>query len=70
MHAEANLLGILHPETKALVGSGGWANIIDKFSKAKRYCDAPFEIRANQSARVAMTGEWIGEFRNGVLRCN
>lgn len=66
MHAEANLLGILNPVTKAPIGSGGWANIIDKFSKAKAYCEAPFEIRAKGSARVAMPGEWIGESRNGV----
>jgi len=66
MHAEANILGILHPSTKAPVGSGGWTNIIDKFHKAKSYCDAPFEIRSRQSSRVAMKDEWIGEFRNGV----
>ena len=66
MHAEANLLGILNPVSGAPVGSGGWANIIDKYGKAKAYCDAPFEIRAKGSARVAMPGEWIGEFRNGV----
>jgi adenine-specific DNA methylase len=66
MHAEANLLGILHPTTKAPVGSGGWTNIIDKFFKAKSYCDEPFEIRSRQTTRVAMKDEWIGEFRNGV----
>jgi putative DNA methylase len=66
MHAEANLLGSVNPVTKAPIGSGGWANIIDKFSKAKAYCDAPFEIRAKGSLRVPMPGEWIGEFRNGL----
>ncbi len=66
VHAEANLLGILNSSTGAPVGSGGWANIIDKFDKAKRYCDAPFEIRARGSARIPMRDEWIGEFRNGV----
>ncbi len=66
IHAEANLLGIVNPVTRKAVGSGGWNNIIDKFEKAKRYCDAPFEIRANASARIAMSGEWIGQFRNGT----
>lgn len=66
IHAEANFLGIVNPVTRNAVGSGGWNNIIDKFEKAKRYCDAPFEIRANASSRILMPGEWIGEFRNGT----
>lgn len=66
IHAEANLLGIVHPLTGNAVGSGGWNNIIDKFEKAKRYCDAPFEIRARESTKVSMSGEWIGNFRNGT----
>jgi len=66
IHAEANFLGIVNPITGNAVGSGGWNNIIDKFEKAKRYCDAPFEIRANASTRIPMSGEWIGEFRNGT----
>ena len=66
VHAEANLLGIVNPSTGAPVGSGGWANVIDKFEKAKRYCDAPFEIRAGRKTRIPMSGEWIGEFRNGI----
>lgn len=66
IHAEANLLGIVHPVTGNAVGSGGWNNIIDKFERAKRYCDAPFEIRAKESRKVPMSGEWIGNFRNGT----
>ena len=66
IHAEANILGIVNPTTGNAVGSGGWNNIIDKFEKAKRYCDAPFEIRAKTSSKIAMSGEWIGEFRNGT----
>ena len=28
------------------VGSGGWTNIIEKYMRAKSYCDAPFEVTA------------------------
>jgi putative DNA methylase len=66
IHAEANFLGIVNPATRNAVGSGGWINIIDKFEKAKSYCDAPFEIRSKASTRVSLPGEWIGEFRNGI----
>ncbi len=66
VHAEANILGIINPITNAPVGSGGWVNIIDKFEKAKSYCDAPFEVKANEKKRIALSGEWIGEFRNGL----
>jgi adenine-specific DNA methylase len=66
VHAEANILGIINPITNAPVGSGGWANIIDKFEKAKSYCDAPFEIKAKEKKRIPLSGEWIGEFRNGL----
>lgn len=66
IHAEANIIGVVNPVTGKAVGSGGWNNIIDKFEKAKRYCEAPFEIRAKASERIAMSGEWIGEFRNGT----
>ena len=27
------------------VGSGGWSNIVAKYVKAKRYCEAPYEVR-------------------------
>jgi len=66
VHAEANLLGIVNPSTGVPVGSGGWINIIDKYQRAKAYCDAPFEVRAKSKARITMSDEWIGEFRNGI----
>nr|VFJ69190.1 MAG: Protein of unknown function (DUF1156) [Candidatus Kentron sp. FW] len=44
IQCESNLLGIINGGG-ANVGSGGWTNIIDKYTKAKRYCDAPFEVR-------------------------
>lgn len=49
------------------VGSGGWINIIDKYAKAKAYCDEPFEVqhRKGKKVRVPITGEWIGESRPG-----
>jgi putative DNA methylase len=43
VQCESNLLGI--PNGNGVnVGSGGWANIIEKYTKAKRYCSAPFEV--------------------------
>ncbi|MEI6787866.1 MAG: DNA methylase [bacterium] len=67
IHAESNLLGVLNPSSKMPVGSGGWHNIIEKYAKAKMYCEDPFEIRHKTSGKVVvpMTGEWIGESRNG-----
>ena len=69
VQCESNLLGI-SSRTGANVGSGGWTNIIDKFAKAKRYCAAPFEVRRNGSrnVQVPITGEWIGEQRDGRRR--
>ena len=69
VQCESNLLGITG-ENGANVGSGGWTNIIDKYVKAKRYCAAPFEVRRNGSRKVQVpiTGEWIGEQRNGRRR--
>jgi putative DNA methylase len=48
------------------VGSGGWSNIIEKYAKAKEYCDAPFEFRheGKRKARVDLSGEWIGDDPN------
>ena len=54
IHAEANFIGVVNPVTGKAVGSGGWNNIIDKFEKAKRYCEAPFEIRPKASERIAI----------------
>jgi hypothetical protein len=67
---ESNLLGIQNPATGVNVGSGGWSNIVEKFARAKRFCDEPFEIRYDGKTknRVAMPGEWIGDRRNGAGR--
>jgi putative DNA methylase len=70
IQCESNLLGIVDPNKSMCVGSGGWANIIEKFRKAKAYCDSPFEIR-HQGRRkeiVPIKGEWIGDNPNGKHR--
>lgn len=66
IQCESNLLGV-NGKTSA-VGSGGWLNIIDKFYKAKSYCNHPFEIRHDGSRRVQVPipSEWIGDRRNGT----
>ena len=67
VQCESNLLGIVDSRRRVCVGSGGWTNIIDKYWKAKRYCDSPFEIRHVGSSKkvVPVPGEWIGDKRNG-----
>jgi adenine-specific DNA methylase len=67
VECESNLLGIVN-EAGANVGSGGWTNIIDKYAKAKRYCDDPFEVqfRGGRKVQVPIRGEWIGEERPGA----
>jgi len=64
---ESNLLGIPNGRVGGSVGSGGWSNIIEKYFKAKAYCDAPFEFRheGKNKIRVDMNGEWIGDEPNG-----
>jgi phage FluMu protein Com len=83
VQCESNVLGMRNGHGRArqaatpAVGSGGWINIVDKYAKAKRWCDAPFEIRQNRGRKiqVPITGEWIGEQRDGgrcrsvSLRC-
>ncbi|MDL2207743.1 hypothetical protein LJB82_03365, partial [Desulfovibrio sp. OttesenSCG-928-M16] len=52
-------------------GSGGWLNIIEKYIKAKTYCDNPFEVRhsgtdkGGRKTTVPISGEWIGDAKNG-----
>jgi adenine-specific DNA methylase len=67
VECESNLLGIVN-DAGTNVGSGGWTNIIDKYAKAKRYCDAPFEVqhRGGRKVKVPVDGEWIGETRPGA----
>ncbi len=69
VQCESNLLGIVNG-SGGNVGSGGWSNIIDKFVKAKRYCEEPYEVRHTgpRKLRVAIDGERIGESLNGARR--
>jgi hypothetical protein len=69
VQCESNLLGITNGNGTN-VGSGGWTNIIDKYTKAKRYCDAPFEVQrqGSRNVQVPIEGEWIGEKLNGSRR--
>ncbi len=69
VQCESNLLGIVNG-SGSNVGSGGWSNIIDKFVRAKRYCEAPYEVRhfGSRKVRVPVEGEWIGGSANGTGR--
>ncbi len=76
VQCESNLIGIVNGKG-VNVGSGGWTNVVEKYAKAKRYCNAPFEVRTQgrRKTRVTIPGEWIGERRTGArprsvtLRC-
>ena len=69
VQCESNLLGIVNG-SGGNVGSGGWSNIVDKFVKAKRYCDSPYEVRytGSRKFRVPIDGERIGGDLNGARR--
>ena len=69
VQCESNLLGITNTNGSN-VGSGGWTNIVDKYAKAKRYCEEPFEIQRHgaRNIRLPIDGEWIGEELNGARR--
>ena len=69
VQCESNFLGIANGGG-VNVGSGGWSNIVDKYAKAKRYCEAPFEVQRHQERKikVPIDGEWIGERLNGSRR--
>ena len=69
VQCESNLLGIVGA-SGANVGSGGWSNIVVKYIRAKRYCEAPYEVRrhGSRNVRVPVRGEWIGEELNGRRR--
>lgn len=62
MQCESNLLGIIDERKGSNVGSGGWNNIIEKYSRAKDYCQRPFEIRHHKGKKVQVPipGEYIG----------
>ncbi len=76
VQCESNLIGIVN-DVGGNVGSGGWTNIIDKYAKAKQYCDDPFEVQlvGGKKKTIPARGEWIGETRPGArsrnvtLRC-
>jgi len=67
VQCESNLLGIGNGKGSS-VGSGGWSNIVDKYDKAKQFCDNPFEVRFENGRKtfVPIKGEWIGERFNGA----
>ena len=69
IQCESNILGIGN-SSGTPVGSGGWKNIIEKYAKAKRYCDSPFETQQKNGRKVTIPieGEWIGERLNGSRR--
>ena len=46
IQVESNLLGFRNGNGLP-VGSGGWLNITEKYTKAKRYCSQPFETIFN-----------------------
>ncbi len=66
VECESNLLGI-KSKKGGNVGSGGWLNITDKYTKGKEYCDQPYEIntRSQKKQIIYTNGEWIGESKNG-----
>jgi len=66
VQCESNLLGITNPSGIG-IGSGGWSNIIEKYAKAKSYCEHPFEIQhfGKNKIQVPIPDEWIGDYRNG-----
>ena len=65
VQCESNMLGIAGKGVTN-VGSGGWTNIIDKFAKAKAYCDRPFETIGKGSKKMVIhtEDEWIGDRLN------
>ncbi len=67
IQCESNILGI-EGGRGLPVGSGGWLNITEKFTKAKRYCQRPFEVRhdGQRKVEVAIPGEWIGTSTHGL----
>ena len=69
VQCESNFTGIANG-TGTNVGSGGWTNIVDKYRKAKRYCEAPYEVRrsGSRNVRIPVEGERIGEMHQGRRR--
>lgn len=67
VQCESNLLGVSSSSKIGPIGSGGWLNIIEKFAKAKEYCEHPFEIRqtGKMKQQVPIPKEWIGDSATG-----
>jgi len=72
IHCESNIFGLRNAAKGTAIGSGGWANIVEKYAKAKSYCRAPFEIRHKNGSKiqVPIRGETIGDDKssNGGAR--
>lgn len=68
VQCESNLLGIPNGLPGTNVGSGGWSNIVEKYTRAKAYCEHPYEVRYQNSRKIQVNipGEWIGDYRNSV----
>lgn len=66
VQCESNLLGIPNGDKGSNIGSGGWSNIVEKYARAKAYCENPFEVRhqGERKVQVPIKGEWIGDRRN------
>jgi hypothetical protein len=67
IQCESNFLGIINVDSGNCIGSGGWANMIEKYRRAKTYCDTPFEVRYRRGRKeiIPIKGEWIGGNLNG-----
>jgi putative DNA methylase len=63
IQCESNILGLTNSTKGNSIGSGGWNNIVEKYVKAKRYCQLPFEVlhKNGNKTQVSIPGEWIGE---------
>ena len=72
IQCESNIFGLRNVAKATTIGSGGWANIVEKYAKAKSYCRAPFEIRHKNGSKIQVPihGETIGhdESLNGNAR--
>lgn len=67
VECESNLLGIMNEKEGVNIGSGGWSNIVEKFLKAKQYCEKPFEVvyEGGHKCQIPIINEWIGDQRKG-----
>jgi len=67
VQCESNLLGIPIKGRGTNVGSGGWSNIVEKYTAAKAYCERPFEVKfqGGRKLQITVPGEWIGDQRLG-----